>query len=67
MTPEMLAYFNCKFLHAKNPYWDGSYIFSEEAKKHVPNIQWICKQCQKITIEKIEDGKNTDIRPERPS
>lgn len=50
MTPEIIKHFNCKLLHRKYSYWDGSYIFSEEEKKFVPNIQSRCKICEMDNI-----------------
>jgi len=34
----------CKLLHEKIPTWDGTYIWSEECKKNIPNIKWVCKE-----------------------
>lgn len=48
MSNEMIAYFQCKMLHPKTPIWNGDYIFSESENKHVKNIKWFCKQCNKI-------------------
>lgn len=48
-TPEpILKYYECYLLHKKTPIFDGTYKTYKGEK--VPNIVWICKECNERKI-----------------
>jgi hypothetical protein len=55
ISNEIIKHFQCKLLHPKTPAWDGDYIWNENEKKHIPNIKWICKECNEFYKEMTND------------
>ena len=45
MDEKIMNYFDCKLLHPKRGFWDGTYRYDEYAKEHVPNIVLVCATC----------------------
>lgn len=47
IPPGVVKWGMCLLIHKKTPVWDGDYRWDDLTQKNIPNIKYICKECEK--------------------